>query len=176
MAPQPTYPFVWFASGEWCQQISRKEVTSDQGVECYEFILNPSTNARRRHNLRPGKELDEKTNYLTKEYPKAKVEILDDTPTSGRILVLTDFNGKDTNFSRREAHLTETIISLQKYIKVLKARMAFMVQELKKATSYQEEQMSSFNRITKLYKEAVGRTTMDLLTQEPTNDMHEQQQ
>lgn len=173
MAEEPRFPQLWFASGEGCQLRSKKDLTNDKGVEGWQMVILPSKAIIRRYGLRTGVELDAKTNLCLRWYPKTSVDVLDDSPSSGRIFVTTNFNGEETNFSRRTIKYTETIKSLQEHIKVLKARSAYLREQLDDALNYQEAFLEKIAKHADKYKEITGRRWAEMEFEQGSENMKE---
>ena len=128
--PEAEFRFIWYGSGDWAQEIDKTEKVGDDGRDGFEFIINPGRKISQKYNLKLGQELDANTGLMKRWYPKSHVFILNDSQVSGRVLIGTDFLGRDTSFSRKEAYFTEQIDDLQKQVRILKAEKARWMEEL----------------------------------------------
>ena len=126
---EPTWPYLWYGDGHWAECRGKKEQTNKLGIEGWEFLINPSSAIIKQFDLRWDRDLDNR-GYARKWYPRTKVFVLRDSAVSGRILITTDFNGKDTSFSRKDAYYTEQLQDYQQMIKILRAGKAKLYEEI----------------------------------------------
>ena len=132
--------------------MDKRDKKSKEGVEGWEFAIQPSEAIIDKFNLRERGQLSQ-TNMAKRWYPKAVVNILDDSPTSGRLFVHTDFEGHDTNFSRRESNYTEVIQTKDKLIGVLRAQVSSLTYQLRIATSLELETWKQRKDVIRTVKE-----------------------
>ena len=149
---QPRFRYIWYGDGGWCLELDKRDKKNREGIEGWEFIIQPSEPVIDKFNLRERGQLN-KTNLAKRWYPKAFVNMLDDSPTSGRIFIHTDFEGQDTNFSRRESDYTEVLITKDKLINVLRAQIASLTHQLRIATSLELENWKQRKEVIKTVKE-----------------------
>ena len=151
-AKQPRFRYIWFGDGGWALELDKRDSKNREGVEGWEFVIQPSDPIIDKFNLRERNQLNS-TNLAKRWYPKAVVNILDDSPTSGRIFIHTDFEGHDTNFSRRESNYSEVIMTKDKLIQVLRAQVASLTYQLRIATSLELETWKQRKEVIKTVKE-----------------------
>lgn len=147
-AKQPRYRYIWYGDGEWALELEKTEKRNEEGIEGWEFKLQPSTDIIARYNLRQ-RGLIDKYDHATRWYPKSRTHVLDDSPTRGRIFIQTDFFGQDTHFSRIYANYTETIENLQRIVNALRANNARLTRELRLLTG---NEMQFWNERVELIK------------------------
>ena len=114
-------------------------------------------------------DLDE-NGFLIRWYPKTAFRILRDDPVKGMYLLITDINGQETNFSRSSVQFREVIESQQKHINILKARNAYLWNELKLMTSQLEQYMQKTARLMKIAK-SLDTGLGDMGTEDPSTEM-----
>lgn len=149
----PKFRWIWYGDGEWALEIDKKDTKDKAGVECWEFLIQPSEQIIERFNLRDPGKLD-RFGHCTRLYPKSQVEVLNDSPVRGRIFVHTDFEGRDTQFSRRRADYTETINTQQKLVQVLRAQLAYVIGQLRISTSQEHEHWKQVIDVVRTIRQA----------------------
>lgn len=149
---QPRYRYIIYGDAGLAQEVDKRDLKSKDGVEGWEFLIQPSAAIIDRFNLKERGQLT-RTGHCKRWYPKAVVDILDDSPTSGRLFIHTDFDGNDTNYSRRSSNYSEQIITMQKLISVLRAQVASLTYQLRIATSMEHERWKNTKDIVKTIKE-----------------------
>ena len=156
----PSRRWIWFGDGAWCQEVWKKPKQSEDGVDGWEFVINPSERVIRQYKLKIGEQLDA-NGFIKKWYPDTVVRILDDSVSSGRIFIKTTFDGSPTNISNEVAYYTTQIEGQKKHIKILKAENAKVYEMFKKATSKQLAHISDAARMINKAREAAKKEPSD---------------
>lgn len=167
----PTYDEVVFGDGSMAQIIKVREIKNKEGIEGYEFILNPSREIKEHFGLKSGVELHPVLGYVKKWYPKTAIIRPESKFPTSRWLITTDFEGNDTNWSRKHIGDTELIKDLQKENKILKMEKARVYKQLELATSQQIQKMRWDAALINEARKAGGR----IPTEEETEEKEQQQ-
>ncbi|MBU1067641.1 hypothetical protein KKE60_07620 [Patescibacteria group bacterium] len=149
--PVPTHDEVVFGDGSMAQIIKVRERKNEEGIEGDEFILNPSREIKEHFGLKSGVELHPVLGYVKKWYPKTSIIRPEAKFPTARWLITTDFEGDETNWSRKHISDTELIKDLQRENKILKMERARTYKTLELATS---QQVQFFKWNAEMIKEA----------------------
>ena len=153
----PTYDEVVFGDGSMAQIIKIRERKSKEGIEGCEFILNPSREIKEHFGLKSGVELHPVLGYVKKWYPKTSIIRPEAKFPTARWLITTDFEGKETSWSRKHISDTELIKDLQIENKILKMGKARTHKTLELATSQQVQFMKWATELINEARKAGGR-------------------
>jgi len=152
-AKQPNYRYISYGDGSWALELDKIDKKNEQGVEGWEFKLQPGRDIINQFSLR-SKGLIDKFDHAIRWYPKSKVHVLNDSPINGRIFIQTDYMGNDTGFSRSLANYTETIENLQRLIASLRAQNARLTREVRLLMSSTGQYWTEQIEVIKKIKEA----------------------
>ena len=161
----PTHDEVVFGDGSMAQIISRRRIVKD-GIEGFDFILNPSREIIEYFGLKAGVELHPFYGYVKKWYPKISVIRPEAKFPTQRWLITTDFDGNETSWSRKHIEDTELIKDLQRENQILRMEKARAYKSLEMATSQQVQAMKLQTEIIKEARKAGGRIPTDEETEE----------
>jgi len=159
-APPPTYDEVVFGDGSMAQIINRRRIDKE-GIEGFEFILNPSREIVEHFGLKYGVELHPIYGYIKKWYPKTSVIRPESKFPTPRWLITTDFDGNETNWSRKHVEDTELIKDLQRENQILRMEKARVFKNFELVTSQQVQAMKWNTEIIKEARRASGRMPTD---------------
>lgn len=152
----PTYDEVVFGDGSMAQIINRRRIVKE-GIEGFDFILNPSREIVEHFGLKYGVELHPVLGYVKKWYPRVAVIRPEAKFPTQRWLVTTDFEGNETSWSRKHIEDTELIKDLQREIQILRMEKARVYKSLEMATSQQVQSMKWQTEIIKEARKSGGR-------------------
>lgn len=151
---EPQWPWIWYGDGMWAQAVFRKEgITDDDGLPIIEIRVRPTKELMVRFGIYD-EDLDVNYQTIIKRYPKEKVLDLSGDPNSGNILVLCDFEGRDTRLTNYFAEMLVGLEGKEKMITALRAENAYLHETIRKMTSqlelFDKENVDRLQRILKL--------------------------
>jgi len=158
----PRYDEAVFGDGSMAQILAyRKKQKLPEGIDGYEFILNPSNEIINYFHLMKGVDLNDE-GYVIKWYPSTQVVLPEARFPTRRWIMLCDFKGNQTTLSLKHAFDSERIVDLQRENKILRASKAKAYEQMNEIASQMSIAMKKYTELVSIARKAGGR----ILTEE----------
>src|SRR3990167_4705940 len=104
----PKWPWVIFGDGHMAELRGKRSRRNSQGIEGFDFILNPSREIVEEYLLKQGDDLDP-NGFVIRWFKSSDITVLRDDPTTGRIFVRSTFDSRSSSASMEDYELRQKI-------------------------------------------------------------------